>query len=693
MTIPDNNNSTPGAEGMAWATFELLLGLGEDLLPVVSDPSVPVSPGSSLSGVGKVPSVLNGRGEAVGLSGWTQKKATHEEIVKWSANPRLGMCLQTRKVRAFDIDIEDSELADAVSKKIADTVGALPCRTRANSSKRLFLFEVEGQIPKRAIRLDNGLIEMLGSGQQCIISGTHPSGARYEWLDGLPVDIPRLTLESLNAVWGELTTAFKGSTTGGKEGGDSRHDVLHNAISRDATAQYLLKHDWVKSTERDGRMHIRCPFEEDHTSESGDSATTYFPANTNGYATGSFKCLHGHCCDRTDSEFVEEIGISIADAFDVFHDEEGAVVAVGDTPHVSAASDFDEDGAPAGPAAEKAKPARFASISADDFEDAPPLAWKIKGVLPSAELAVVYGASGSGKSFFVFDMLASIARGEEWRGHKVAQGECVYLCAEGATGMRSRVKAYKQHREIKGRGQLPIRFITDAPNLTKEEDVIPLVREIRKHGKVSVVVVDTFAQAMVGENENTGEAVGKAIAHCRQISKHTGAMVVLIHHSGKDAASGARGWSGLRAACDMEMCISRDGDMRMAKVTKMKDGEEGEEFGFRLHPVVIGYDDDDEMVKSCVVEAAEIVRVSKEKAPVLEHRIVAAVVDEVGMTGREVDVNSVIEKVVDDMLPPAEGKKDSRRDKVTTALEGLIVKGLLALDKGKLSTPEGEDTS
>jgi hypothetical protein len=49
--------------------------------------------------------------------------------------------------------------------------------------------------------------------------------------------------------------------------------------------------------------------------------------------------------------------------------------------------------------------------------------------------------------------------------------------------------------------------------------------------------------------------MGLALSHCKHIYEVTGAIVLLVHHSGKDAAKGARGWSGIRAAADTEIEI------------------------------------------------------------------------------------------------------------------------------------------
>ena len=114
-------------------------------------------------------------------------------------------------------------------------------------------------------------------------------------------------------------------------------------------------------------------------------------------------------------------------------------------------------------------------------------------------------------------------------------------------------------------------------------------------------MVDTTAAVMAGGDENSGKDMGRIIANCKRLHHDNvnHPLVCLIHHSGKDAAKGARGWSGIRAACDAEMEIVRDGHSRIATVTKMKDGEDyGLEFGFCLKTV----DEDGDTVSSCVVE-------------------------------------------------------------------------------------------
>lgn len=263
--------------------------------------------------------------------------------------------------------------------------------------------------------------------------------------------------------------------------------------------------------------------------------------------------------------------------------------------------------APGEPPSELKKAAqavRFQVQTAAQFLTRRPPQWIIKGVMPRADLMVVFGDSGSGKSFFVFDMLGAIARGAEWRGKKVAKGRAVYIAAEGAGGCRNRLKAYCDFHGVDP-DELDIGIIPEAPNLLEKTDIKDLIVALRAFGKTDVIVVDTFAQSFQG-NENSGEDVSRALAHCKALKRATGALVVLISHTGKDASRGVRGWSGLRGAADAQIEVIRNGEERAAVIDKQKDGSgEGDQFGFRLNIVEIDTDEDGEPITSCVIQAGD----------------------------------------------------------------------------------------
>lgn len=257
---------------------------------------------------------------------------------------------------------------------------------------------------------------------------------------------------------------------------------------------------------------------------------------------------------------------------------------------------------------------RFNIRSHSDFaSQVRSVSWIVKDFLPKATLGVLFGESGSGKTFASYDLCAAVCRGIEWNGKRVTKGRVLYVVAEGVAGFVNRIKAYCHQQGITP-ADIDMDVISDlTPNLLEPGQITDLIKDIKQREAYDLIVMDTFAQVMPGANENSGEDVGKALAECKRIHRHTGAMVLLVHHSGKDASKGARGWSGLRAAADVELEVLRSDELRSISVTKLKDGQDGTNIGFKLHTVILGEDEDGDDITSCIVEYTDTGRVTVEK--------------------------------------------------------------------------------
>lgn len=323
------------------------------------------------------------------------------------------------------------------------------------------------------------------------------------------------------------------------------------------------------------------------------------------------------------------------------------------------------------------KPIRFQVVSAGEFSRGKHPGWIIKGILPSGDLIVVYGDSGSGKTFAVLDMAMAISRGVDWRGRKVHQGRVIYIAAEGGGGFRKRLAAYAQHHGLE-LDDLPFGVIHAAPNFLLKDDALDVARAVEAAGGADVIVVDTFAQVMPGGNENSGEDMGKALAHCRGIGRKTGAVMIMVHHSGKDSSKGARGWSGLRAAADAQIEILKSPTgTRVIRVDKQKDGDDQVELGFDLEIVPIGIDEDGDVIDSCVVVEASMPVMGKgtdgRRKPMGEwERRVMEVVSEFAIgQSAGIEVKAVVEEVARRSPAPESGRRDARKQHAKRALMGL----------------------
>jgi predicted P-loop ATPase len=303
-----------GATPEAWDHFADTLKLSDDLLPVVSNPHALISDKSKMRALGKTPSIYNREGKVVGLPKWSQLIATEHLIQRWKAEPDYGICLQTRKVRAFDIDV-DTPFAAAIAEAIMGITGPLPARTRDDSNKLLLGFTYNRPLTKHVVPVDGGMVEILADGQQFIAAGTHPGGATYEWLEGLPPAFPVLTGEQFDKVWTLLTTLYAvGEPRIARE---RRAGAATGLEGDDHVAQWLLENWECYDAGREGQVYIDCPFSGDHTTDSGPSSTAYFPAGTGGYAQGHFVCLHAHCSGRDDRDFLDATGYNLAQFADL----------------------------------------------------------------------------------------------------------------------------------------------------------------------------------------------------------------------------------------------------------------------------------------------------------------------------------------------------------------------------------------
>lgn len=96
----------------------------------------------------------------------------------------------------------------------------------------------------------------------------------------------------------------------------SRHQKLHVSQTDDPVMSKLAEKGMIKSHRSDGGLNIVCPREHHHTSESGESSTLYYPAHTGRFIRGTFVCLHSHCVDASQQEFIKELGFDdLADGF------------------------------------------------------------------------------------------------------------------------------------------------------------------------------------------------------------------------------------------------------------------------------------------------------------------------------------------------------------------------------------------
>lgn len=255
-------------------------------------------------------------------------------------------------------------------------------------------------------------------------------------------------------------------------------------------------------------------------------------------------------------------------------------------------------------------------IRGKDFYSKPqPLKWLIKNWLQADALMMSFGASGTGKTFFVLDMALTIAaRLPSWHGHRVKGGPVVYLAGEGHYGLKARVAAWVHEH---GTEVDDIFVSTSACDLNTDEGYSKVVREVRNYDTQPVlIVVDTLNRFLLGD-ENKADDARSMIDRCGRLMQEFGCSVLIVHHTGvnSDNKDRARGSSAWRGAMDIEIKVETSaGGQLLVTQTKSKDAEVPKPLCFdKVQVTVPGwYDDDGDPVTSVVLEAAEEIKAEGE---------------------------------------------------------------------------------
>lgn len=289
---------------------------------------------------------------------------------------------------------------------------------------------------------------------------------------------------------------------------------------------------------------------------------------------------------------LEELGVKISNAYQYSENPIGI-----DSPE----AEFEKIEIPEGeqpkqkPSALQWRP--FVTIS-PNFDET----YLVEKLIGPGAMSVVYGDSNTGKTFVCLDAALHISLGREWMGKKVKQGLVIYVAAEGGVGIEKRIDGFRKYHKLE-KVNVPFCLIPSAINLlnpkTHVKELIDIVKEVELEfkQKTQLIVVDTLARAISGGNENSSEDMGAFVTNIDSIRQSTKSHVMVIHHSGKDTAKGARGHSSLKAATDTEIEVANC----TVRVTKQRDMDFTKPFGFKLEQIEIGRNSLAEAVTSCVV--------------------------------------------------------------------------------------------
>jgi predicted transcriptional regulator len=238
------------------------------------------------------------------------------------------------------------------------------------------------------------------------------------------------------------------------------------------------------------------------------------------------------------------------------------------------------------------------SDSLEDVLNYPDPEYLVAKILEIATVSLLYGESGTGKTFIALAVALAVAFGKDWLGRRVKQGPVLYFYQEGKLGLKKRVKVWLTYYGVES---LPtnIRFITVPTHLTHDREYILNAIEEQDTPPV-LVIVDTFSNCAPGVSQNNQEEVYPVLAVGHEIAKAYNSHFMFIHHDNKNGDY--NGSKAFRNHVDTMILVEK-GNTDGSIILHSKKSREEEPFGdIALQLLRVELDDE---LSSCVVVTSD----------------------------------------------------------------------------------------
>ncbi len=179
----------------------------------------------------------------------------------------------------------------------------------------------------------------------------------------------------------------------------------------------------------------------------------------------------------------------------------------------------------------------------DARRDVKPAKWLIPGFIPDTGTGILYGLSGSYKTFLALDWALSLAHGiaGQW-GAPPEKHVVLFLAGESSYALQQeRVDSWCEKHELNP-DDAEFIIVRGVPAFGDTEGW----QEIRDgllamKVQPSLIVIDTLTRMMAGLSENSNDDAKLALKMAEEMAAHYGAFVLAVGHTGKNVGRGVRG--------------------------------------------------------------------------------------------------------------------------------------------------------
>jgi KaiC/GvpD/RAD55 family RecA-like ATPase len=231
-------------------------------------------------------------------------------------------------------------------------------------------------------------------------------------------------------------------------------------------------------------------------------------------------------------------------------------------------------------------------------EIADALRWAVDDTIPENSIGMLFGATGTYKSFIALDYALHRAWGMNWLGRKTRQATPIYIAAEGGAGLMKRLRAWhlKHGKDVM---ECPMRLLIRPISLTTQ--AVDLRDAVKALGITpGDIVIDTMSQTFNGE-ENSAKEVSEFFRQLGGVLREEfQCTVLMVHHTGHSANDRARGSSVMEANLDFQIMAESEKGSMIAQLTcvKQKEDERFEPLNFVIEKLTVGKRDDGKLITS-----------------------------------------------------------------------------------------------
>jgi hypothetical protein len=240
-----------------------------------------------------------------------------------------------------------------------------------------------------------------------------------------------------------------------------------------------------------------------------------------------------------------------------------------------------------------------------DLPDSFPASWKllddveilalpdpeylIDGIIQRRGVGVLYAPPGAGKTTLIAGITTAVATRPSWFGHTVRHpGGSVYVATEDASGYKVRLRAAKRAANLPLDRAFGIYTFPEPIDMRDEVSVGRFSRFLRSlNVPLELLIVDTYAAATPGANENSAEDTTVAMLHAQRWRDELGVTVIIVHHTNAGGTR-ERGHSAMRGAADFMISMTAVDDVVEVECSKQRNAAPFEKLTLKLVPAPDG---------------------------------------------------------------------------------------------------------